>query len=61
MTSHGTSETSRAIEKAYSVTRYAPDPRDAKIKELEKENESMRTKLSDVYDLLVCAPYWGRC
>ena len=35
--SGGLSETSRAIEKAYKVTRGIPDPRDARVKELEAQ------------------------
>lgn len=41
----GLSETSRAIEEAYQVTRNVPDKRDAQIKQLKTENENLRMEI----------------
>lgn len=40
----GLSETSNAIEKAFNVTRGKPDPRDARIKELESKVADLETE-----------------
>ncbi|MBL4891478.1 MAG: hypothetical protein JKX91_06585 [Rhizobiaceae bacterium] len=47
---NGLSETSQAIEKAFKVTRGSPDPRDTRIKKLEKAlSEISDWKLDPVF------------